>query len=77
MRVLPKHWFRTVVMGYRLVTWIVLAIISLVFAVEHVRHGMYPGLERSEQLGGVQDYPLHNDNRAALSRSMNSSASNR
>ena len=65
MRVLPESWFKTVMRFYRLVTWGTLLVISTSFMVDHVRHGMYPALAQSRELGGVSSYSEYSTQNAA------------
>jgi hypothetical protein len=56
-RVLPVHWIRTLMNLARMGSIGILLVMSVMFAVQHVRHGMYPALSQEyKQLGGIQSY---------------------
>jgi hypothetical protein len=65
VRVLPAHWVRSVVRVYRFAAWCVLVVVSVSFMVEHVRHGMYPSLAVSRQLGEVKSWSEYSSENAA------------
>ena len=47
LKYLPPGWFRYVVRGYQILVIIILAAMSVIFSVNHIRNGLYPQLERS------------------------------
>lgn len=76
LRVLPDGRFKQVVRVYRFVTWVAVVLITVPFLVEHVRHGLYPALERGASMGGVLSYSSYSEeNRAQYSRSTSSTPS--
>jgi hypothetical protein len=77
-RVLPEGRFRSLVGFYRFAAWIVLVVpITIPFLVQHVRHGLYPALEREQSMGGVLTFSSYSmENAAQYSRSSSSGISN-
>ncbi|MBL8910146.1 MAG: hypothetical protein JNM17_05505, partial [Archangium sp.] len=59
-RVLPLGGFKSFLKLSRFAAWAGLVIISVMFAVQHVRQGMYPALAKERQLGGVKSYSDYN-----------------
>ncbi len=55
-RVLPDGKVRFTFALYRYASWATLLIVAITFMVSDVRHGMYPALAKSRQLGGIQSY---------------------
>lgn len=70
-RVLPQHWLKSVFRWSRYASWAALVIICVAFMVEHVRHGMYPGLADEMSYGRVQSWSEYSsDNAFQYQRSM-------
>ncbi|MFT3712905.1 MAG: hypothetical protein QM817_35080 [Archangium sp.] len=59
-RVLPVGGFKSFLKLTRFASWGVLVILTVMFAVQHVRQGMYPALSQNRQLGGVKTYSEYN-----------------
>ena len=75
VRVLPESWVRKAARLYRLGAWAALVLIAVTFMVQHVRHGLYPALERNQSLGGVQAYSSYlAENNAQYARSSSKTA---
>jgi hypothetical protein len=70
-RVLPKGTLKSLFKVTRFAAWAALVIISVMFAVQHVREGMYPALaQNNRSLGGVKSYNEYNlENEAQYARS--------
>ncbi len=61
-RVLPVGKPKSLFQVTRLTAWVALIIITVMFAVDHVREGMYPALaQNNRQLGGVKSYSEYNN----------------
>ncbi|MDP2275490.1 MAG: hypothetical protein Q8K32_32380 [Archangium sp.] len=73
-RVLPKGSLKSLFKAGRFVAWAGLVVITLMFAVQHVREGMYPALSQNNRsLGGVKtwsEYNLDNEQQYARSSSL-------
>ncbi len=74
VRALPDGKLKAVIKVYRVTAWLVLVVpIALPFIVQHVRHGLYPALERQQSMGGVLNYSSYSmENEAQYSRSTSS-----
>lgn len=69
-RVLPAGALKTLLKVTKLCAVAVLTLIFVAFAVQHIRHGMYPSLAKYTQLGGVKGYSEYSsDNSLVYSRS--------
>lgn len=70
-RVLPKGWLKSLFKAGRVAAWAALVVITLGFAVQHVRQGMYPALSQNNRsLGGVKTWSEYNlDNEMQYARS--------
>lgn len=70
-RVLPKGSLKSLFKATRFAAWAALVVITLMFAVQHVREGMYPGLaQNNRSLGGVKTWSEYNlDNEMQYARS--------
>lgn len=70
-RVLPKGKLKALFKLTRFAAWAALIIITVMFAVQHVREGMYPALaQHNRSLGGVKSYDEYNlENVAQYARS--------
>ncbi len=69
-RVLPKGTVKTLLWLTRGAALAVLVLLTVAFAVQHVRAGMYPSLSREMSLGGVQEWNAYNlDNQQVYARS--------
>jgi hypothetical protein len=70
-RVLPQHWVKTLLNVLRVATLGILGVLSVMFAVTHIRHGMYPALAQEyRQLGALKSYSEYSlDNAAQYERS--------
>lgn len=69
-RVLPVGVFKTLLKVTKLGAVAVLTLLFVAFAVQHIRHGMYPSLAKYTQLGGVKGYSEYSsDNSLVYSRS--------
>ncbi|MBL8935432.1 MAG: hypothetical protein JNM69_12830 [Archangium sp.] len=70
-RLLPEHWLKSVFRWSRFAAWAALVVITVSFMVDHVRHGMYPGLAREMSYGGVQSWSDYSsENEVQYQRSM-------
>lgn len=70
-RVLPEHWLKSIFRWSRYASWAALVVITVSFMVDHVRHGMYPGLAGQMSYGGVQSWSDYSsDNAGQYQRSM-------
>lgn len=56
LKYLPDGWFKTVVKIYQIGVIVILAAIAVVFAVNHVRNGLYPQLERDGRPPTMGDF---------------------
>ncbi len=70
-RVLPKGSLKSLFKAGRFAAWAGLVVITLMFAVQHVREGMYPALSQNNRsLGGVKTWTEYNlDNEMQYARS--------
>ncbi|MDP1825532.1 MAG: hypothetical protein Q8L48_19895 [Archangium sp.] len=70
-RVLPKGKLKSLFKVTRFAAWAALVVITVMFAVQHVREGMYPALaQHNRSLGGVKSWSEYNlDNEAQYARS--------
>jgi|APLak6261679142_1056127.scaffolds.fasta_scaffold00019_40 hypothetical protein len=69
-RVLPVGKLKSLFGLTRLAAWAALVLITVMFAVGHVREGMYPALGQERQLGGVKSFSeYNNENLAQYARS--------
>ena len=69
-RVLPVGKLKSLFGLTRLAAWAALVLITVMFAVGHVREGMYPALGQDRQLGGVKSFSeYNNENLAQYARS--------
>lgn len=70
-RVLPRGSIKSLFKAGRFVAWAGLVVITLMFAVQHVREGMYPALSQNNRsLGGVKTWSEYNlDNEMQYARS--------
>ena len=69
-RVLPVGRIKSLFQVTRLAAWATLAVLFVMFAVTHVREGMYPALAQNRQLGGVKSWGEYNtENLAQYARS--------
>ena len=70
-RVLPKGKLKSLFKMTRFAAWAALVVMTLSFAVQHVREGMYPALaQHNRSLGGVKTWSEYNlDNEAQYARS--------
>lgn len=57
--VLPEGWFKRLIQGYRYLTLGILALLALPFAVEQVRLGLYPQLERPRAVSPGEQRAKH------------------
>ncbi len=73
-RVLPRGKLKTLFKTTRFVAWAALVVMTLSFAVQHVREGMYPALaQHNRSLGGVKSWSEYNmDNEAQYARNPSS-----
>ncbi len=69
-RVLPAGAFKTLLRVTKISAVAILTLVFVAFAVQHIRHGMYPSLAKYTQLGGVKGYSEYsNENSLVYSRS--------
>lgn len=69
-RVLPLGKLKSLFTVTRLAAWAALVVITVSFAIGHIREGMYPALGQTRQLGGVKTYNEYNlENQAQYARS--------
>ena len=70
-RVLPKGKLKSLFKLTRFAAWAALVVMTVAFAVQHIREGMYPALaQHNRSLGGVKTWSEYNlDNEAQYARS--------
>ncbi|MEW5743419.1 MAG: hypothetical protein AB1938_31200 [Myxococcota bacterium] len=63
-RVLPLGRFKSLLHATRVAAWGALIVLTVGFAVQHVRQGMYPALAQQRTLGGVKSYSEYSSENA-------------